>query len=106
VKQIAIIAAAALALSGCNVPVSPTSITALVQEVQADAQRLCSFIPDAAPVEAIIEALAPSLSTPLAIATSICGALTATVGARYGGVVRVVTVMVNGKRVIVSGHRG
>src|SRR5262245_20699144 len=90
-----------LALAGCVTSAGcgagqlftpPTSVA----DVQADAVKVCSYLPSAETIVAIIGLNDPTLSTATAIADAICGAITSR-SARAGGVPRVKGVRIKGQ---------
>lgn len=70
----------ALALSGCA-GLSQKTITDEIALVQADAQAICKFIPDAAVIAAMFTSN-PIVATAESIAQGICAAITAPAAVR------------------------
>lgn len=76
--------AIALFASGCagTGGTSTTQVTDIIANVQAQAEKICAFVPTAATVNALlVQVGVPSIGTGLDIATSICAAIVRRSGA-------------------------
>lgn len=68
----------ALSLGGCGTTGNtPADIQQLILQVQAAAVQVCSFLPTAETITAIISAGNPVVGTATAVANAICAAVTA-----------------------------
>ena len=77
-----IVGASVLALAGCSTTASVTTATtsttqeSIASTVQAEAVKLCKFLPAASSIAAILTAGDPRLQLPADIAKAICNAVT------------------------------
>lgn len=96
------VAAASLALGGCATITGGNGPT--IAQVEGAAVALCSYLPTAASVAALLDANA-AIMTAEAIAQIVCAAVGPTPVAQSGklGATAPVTVIVNGKPVTISG---
>jgi hypothetical protein len=69
----------AFALTGCGLvpPTSNSNVAADIATIQADAEKVCAYLPTASTIAAIINKNDPSLATDTSIASAICQAVTA-----------------------------
>jgi hypothetical protein len=103
-KLPAILAAAGLALSGCNSVPGGGILPPNVQAIVTDAQNLCGFLPTAESVLSILGAFVPGVDTAESIAGAICQAVAVIPkGAAMVGGQRHAYVQLHGQRFVVSG---
>lgn len=100
-KKLLMVSALALALSGCGTTggIDQGRIDQTIADVQATAARVCSFVPTASTVSAILSALGtPYVGLVTDVAAQICGAIVRRTGAAAP------SITVNGKTIAIQGR--
>jgi hypothetical protein len=109
-KTFAVIAtASALLLGGCNSSTPNISITGIID----DAQKVCSFVPTAESVVAVIAAANPVATTVGAVVNTICDGLKSWQANQVAGGLKAVApgskvtyhMVIGGKDVLITGNK-